>query len=222
MRYLALATDYDGTLARDGIVDEATLDALQRLRASGRALILVTGRELDDLRSIFPRLDLFDRVVAENGALVHRPENETETTLGDPPPIPFLDALKARGVDPISVGRVIVASRTLHKDTIIDVIRDAGLDVQVITNKGALMILPAGLTKASGLALALDELGIDRSKTVAIGDAENDLALFEISGCAVAVSNALDLVKERANRVTQASHGAGVTELINNLILDDV
>ena len=46
MHYLALASDYDGTLATDGRVDNATIAALERLRDSGRRLLLVTGREL--------------------------------------------------------------------------------------------------------------------------------------------------------------------------------
>lgn len=54
MRYLALACDYDGTLAADGHVQEETVAALERLLASGRKLILVTGRQLEDLLSVFP------------------------------------------------------------------------------------------------------------------------------------------------------------------------
>ena len=80
MRYLALATDYDGTLAKDGRVDEPTLEALERFRDSGRRLILVTGRELDELLEVFPQVDLFERVVAENGALAlssRRPRGES-------------------------------------------------------------------------------------------------------------------------------------------------
>ncbi|MGZ9021301.1 MAG: HAD family hydrolase, partial [Rhodoplanes sp.] len=56
MHYQALATDYDGTLATDGRVDEAVLAALQALRASGRRLILISGREHEDLLRVFPSL----------------------------------------------------------------------------------------------------------------------------------------------------------------------
>ncbi len=73
MRYLVLACDFDGTLASDGKVRVETLAALQRLRDSGRKLILATGRELKDLLDIFPAIDLFDRVVAENGGVLYRP-----------------------------------------------------------------------------------------------------------------------------------------------------
>src|SRR5947209_19729751 len=98
MRYLALACDYDGTLAHHGRVDEATLAALERLLATGRKLILVTGRELPDLLSVFPHLGLFERVVAENGALLYRPGSREEKLLGAAPPQSFLQALRRRGI----------------------------------------------------------------------------------------------------------------------------
>src|SRR5688500_20361299 len=110
MRYLALATDYDGTLAHDGAVDHAAVSTLERLRATGRRIILVTGRTLDDLVRVCPHLPLFDRVVAENGALLYRPDNKSETLLGERPPHKFIDTLRHRGVAPLSVGQVIVAA----------------------------------------------------------------------------------------------------------------
>ena len=102
MRYVALACDYDGTLAHDGTVADETVVALERLRESNRKLILVTGRQLDDLMRVFARLDLFDRVVVENGALLYRPATREERRLAEPPPPRFVDALRARGV-PLSV-----------------------------------------------------------------------------------------------------------------------
>src|ERR1700722_1287176 len=98
MRYLALAPDYDGTLAHHGQVDAPTLAALQRLRNSGRRLLMVTGRQLEDLQKTFSRLDLFDQVVAENGALLYRPDSHEEKVLAAAPPQSFLDALRERGV----------------------------------------------------------------------------------------------------------------------------
>ena len=111
MRYFGLATDYDGTIARDGRVDGPTVDALRRIRASGRKLIMVTGRELDDLLAIFPHCDLFDRVVAENGALIYHPDTAGVRVLTEPPSQRFIDELKKRGVHPLSVGRTICGSR---------------------------------------------------------------------------------------------------------------
>src|ERR1700746_3347142 len=110
MRYHALACDYDGTLASDGIVHPHTLEALERLRKSGRKLILVTGRELGDLLQVFPGAEIFDRIVAENGALIYRPETREEKVLGEPPPEKFIEYLREKNVTPLSVGHSIVAT----------------------------------------------------------------------------------------------------------------
>ncbi len=222
MRYLALACDYDGTLATDGRVDENTEAALERLLDSGRKLILVTGRQLDDLIQVFPRINLFELVVAENGALLYRPASCDQRLLGDRPPEEFITTLRERGVDSLSVGRVIVATWHPHETTVVETIRDLGLDLQVIFNKNAVMVLPSGINKAVGLNAALSELGLSPHNTVGVGDAENDQAFLELCKCSVAVANALPMVKQQADLVTSGSRGAGVTELIDKLIASDL
>src|SRR5215472_10474663 len=126
MRYFALATDYDGTLARHGIVNESTIAALQRLRASGRRLVLVTGRRLPELLDTFGRTDLFDLAVIENGAVLYHPENKQERALADGPHPAFVDLLRSRGV-PLGVGHVIVATIDTYKETVLDTIAELGL-----------------------------------------------------------------------------------------------
>src|ERR1700757_3797830 len=110
MRYLVLACDYDETLAQQGRAADATLAALRRVRESGRHLILLTGRQLPDLLDICACHDLFSRIVAENGALLYDPATRKEKLLADPPPPALADALRARGVDPLGRGRVILAT----------------------------------------------------------------------------------------------------------------
>src|SRR5690349_5296713 len=83
MNYLALASDYDGTLATDGRVIDSTLAKLRELKESGRKLILVTGRELPELLGIFPEIALCDVVVAENGAILYWPHDQKEEILGE-------------------------------------------------------------------------------------------------------------------------------------------
>jgi HAD superfamily hydrolase (TIGR01484 family) len=222
VRYLALATDYDGTLAHHGRVADSTWAALRRLRASGRKVVLVTGRELPDLHTVCPSLDLFDRVVAENGGLLYRPATREEQLLAPAPPGEFVRALRERGVEPLSVGRTIVATWEPHENTVRQTIRDLGLELQVLFNKGAVMILLAGVNKATGLDAALAELQLSPHNVVAVGDAENDHAFLARCACAVAVANALPLLKEHADLVTAADHGAGVEELIAELLADDL
>ena len=222
MRYHALACDYDGTLASQGRVDEKALAALKRLRNSGRRLILITGRELDDLLRVFPQIELFDRVVPENGALLYQPATREEKLLGRRPPEEFISALRRQGVSPLSVGRVIVAIWRPHETTVLKVIHDLGLELQVIFNKGTVMVLPSRVDKATGLIAALRELELSPHNTVGIGDAENDLAFLGLCKCSVAVNNALSTLKEQVDLVTNADHGVGVIELIDRLIDSDL
>jgi len=221
MRYLALATDYDGTIARDGIVSQTTLDALARLGASGRKLILVTGRELDDLLRVFPEYRRFDRIVAENGALLLNPATGATRLLTEPPPERLVAELRQQGV-PVSVGRTILATVEPYENQVLAAIRALGLEWHVIFNKGSVMVLPSGITKATGLTAALAEFAIAPEHVVGAGDAENDHAFLNLCGCAVAVANALPALKERADLVTAGIDGAGVTEVIDRLLADDL
>jgi hydroxymethylpyrimidine pyrophosphatase-like HAD family hydrolase len=222
MRYLALACDYDGTIALHGRVGDSTVAALERLRASGRRLLLVTGRELDDLIRVFPAVHVFDRIVAENGALVYEPATRELHALADAPPDEFVRELERCGVAPLSVGRVIVATCEPNDPIVFEVIHDLGLELQVIFNKGAVMVLPSGINKATGLRSALDALKLSPHNTVGVGDAENDHTFLDASECAVAVANALESVRARADFVTAADHGAGVVELIDRMIASDL
>lgn len=222
MRYLALATDYDGTLASDDKVAEQTIRALERLRVSGRRAILITGRRLDDLLAVCSCVQLFDLIVAENGAIVYDPASREETQLATPPSKLLIEGLQARGVAPLEIGQVLVATHAPHRAAVQDVIWELGLEVQVIGNSGAVMVLPAGVNKATGLEYALRELGLSRHEVVGIGNAENDHSFLERCECAVAVANAPPSIKQIAALVTVAKNGNGVIELIDELIADDL
>jgi hydroxymethylpyrimidine pyrophosphatase-like HAD family hydrolase len=222
VRYRVLAFDYDGTLAKDGRVADSTVAALERAGRSGRQLLLVTGRELDDLQRVFPRLDLFDRVVAENGGLLYRPDSRRREPLGGSPPAEFVARLREQDVTPLGVGEVMVATREPHDKTVLDAIRELGLELQVIFNKGAVMVLPAGVNKATGLATALAELGMSPHNVLGVGDAENDHAFLDACECSVAVANALPALKESCDVVTAGSRGAGVEEIIGRVVDSDL
>ena len=222
MYFLALASDYDGTLAHDGIVGEASLRALRRLKESGRRVILVTGRELPDLQRVFPDLDLCDIVVLENGALLYEPGADAETPLTEPPSEALVAELRARNVTPLSVGRSVIATWEPMEAVVLEAIRDLGLELQITFNKGAVMVLPTGVNKATGLLAALTRIGLSPHNVVAVGDAENDHAFLSVCGCAVAVANALPAVKETADLVTSGARGDGVVELVDQLLESDL
>jgi HAD superfamily hydrolase (TIGR01484 family) len=220
MLFCALASDYDGTLACDGRVDEPTLEALRRFKASGKRLILITGRELVDLRAVFDSMDDFDAVVVENGAVMYLPATQEERPLAPPPPERFIASLRAKGVKPLSVGRSVVATWTPNESILLETIRELGLDWQLTFNKGAVMCLPPGINKASGLQAAVEQLKLSAHNVVGIGDAENDQAFLAACGCSVAVANALESVLENTDMRTTAARGAGVAQLIDRWLKD--
>jgi hydroxymethylpyrimidine pyrophosphatase-like HAD family hydrolase len=222
LRYFTLVCDYDGTLAHDGQVSDQVIRSLERLLSSGRKLIMVTGRKLDDLKQCFHHIDLFERVVAENGALLYRPADHGIKNLAEPPPPEFIAELGRRGVHPVSVGNSIVSTWQPHETIVLEAIRDFGLEMQVIFNKGAVMVLPSGVNKATGLREALTELRLSRHNAVGVGDAENDHAFLSLCECAVAVANALPMIKGRCDLVTNGDHGLGVIELIDRILATDL
>jgi phosphoglycolate phosphatase (TIGR01487 family) len=217
MRFRAIASDYDGTLACDGRVDPQTIAGLQRLRESGRKLILVTGRELPSLRLVFSSLHLFDWVVAENGALIYDPVTLEERLLCPAASCELVAHLRQQGV-PISVGKCIVATVRPHDVAVLLAIRELNLNLQVIFNKESVMILPRGTNKSTGVSAVLSGLGLLSQSVVGIGDAENDHDLLNFCGCSVAVANAIPALRQRADVVTDGSYGAGVLEVIHRLI----
>jgi hydroxymethylpyrimidine pyrophosphatase-like HAD family hydrolase len=218
--YQVLATDYDGTLAHHGVVSAETLDAVRRLRAAGKTLVLVTGRELEELKQVFPEIALCDLVVAENGGLLYWPGTRQIKLLGEPAPPAFVERLRERGV-PVAVGRVIVATVEPHEVAVLQTIKEMALELEVIFNKGAVMILPTGLNKATGLREGLARMGFSTRYTIGVGDAENDHAFLRICGCGIAVANALPALKSRADFVTARPHGEGITELIDQLLANN-
>jgi HAD superfamily hydrolase (TIGR01484 family) len=222
MQYHALAVDYDGTLATDGLVDDRTVEAVRRVRESGRRLILVTGRIIPQLLQVFPQIRLCNLVVADNGGVLYDPELDEKYPLAELPPREFIEELARRGVPKMEVGDAIVATWEPHETTVLNVIRDLGLELQIIFNKGAVMILPTGVNKATGLRAALTRLGLSHHNAVGVGDAENDEAFLKLCDASVAVDNALDVVKKQVDLVMTGARGAGVAELIDQLLANDL
>lgn len=222
MRYKSLACDFDGTLADDGKISVDTLAALDRLKSSGRSLLLVTGRLLDDLFGTFPEYAICERIVAENGAVIYNPSDRSTKHLAASPSQKFIEALRRRNVGPLEIGQSIVAAHRIHEDAILEAIAEIGDGLQAIYNKYAVMVLSEGINKGTGLQEALSELALSADAVVGVGDAENDFALLAACGCAVAVANSIPELKEFADITTVAPSGKGVEELIEHLLRNDL
>ena len=217
-----LAVDYDGTIAAHGRLDAATARALRRVRESGRKLFLVTGRLLPDLRTVCPDVDvLFDAIVAENGAIVHFPGRRDTRVVGAAPEPALVAALSGLGVR-FELGASIIATDEAFSERALMAIREAGVERSLVFNKGSLMLLPGGVTKGTGMLAALGAMELSSHNVVAVGDAENDHAFLSLAECAVAVADAIPALQERADHVTRHGNGAGVVELIETHVLNDL
>ena len=149
------ACDYDGTIAVDGRVAEPTARALERVCQSGRKLVLVTGRTLPDLERAYPECErMFDAIVAENGAVLYRPGTREVRALGAPPEPSLLQALRRRGVA-FALGTSSIHTAAAAAEATLAAIREVGVERTLVFNRDSLMLLPAGVTKGSGLEAAL-------------------------------------------------------------------
>jgi hypothetical protein len=161
-------------------------------------------------------------VRCHRGALLYWPAEDREEILGEPPPPQFITEITQRDVKPFSVGRVIFATWRPHETAVLDVIQTLGLEYQIIFNKRAVMVLPGGINKATGLAKALKRMKLSPHHVVGVGDAENDHAFLDSCAVAVAVENALPTLKAHCDLVTAGDHGCGVCELIDRMLADDL
>lgn len=214
----AVALDYDGTIAEDGMVDQHVLTATAELRRRGWRVILCTGRILMELKEVFPGVEKhFDAIVAENGAVVALP-GRPDRELGPPAPLDLLEALHRRRI-PARAGAVLLATQARHAVAVLKEIGRLGLDVQLVRNRAELMLLPPGVTKATGLVDALGEVEISRHSTIAFGDAENDIAMLLACEIGVAVGNAVDSLRRQADIVLDEPDGAGIAEYLMGPVL---
>ncbi|WP_137722754.1 HAD family hydrolase [Prescottella subtropica] len=90
-------------------------------------------------------------------------------------------------------------------------------DLTYSTNNGLVEVSAPGVTKASGLQLAADRLGVDASGLVAFGDMPNDIPMLEMAERGVAMGNAHPEVKAAADEVTLANTRDGVARVLERL-----
>lgn len=214
-----LAADYDGTLAECGRMSAATEAALRSLRDGGFRLVLVSGRRLDNIRQVCGRLDLFDAVILENGAVSFCPATETEQLIAPAVDERFLAGLARELPDePLFVGRSMVATAAENAGCVEVLIALGGYDLDIIGCGRRILVLPTGVHKGSGLSHALASLGLHRDQVIAVGDEENDIELFK--GCALtaAVGNAAPELKATANLVLPGEAGQSVQCLVDMLL----
>ncbi len=219
MYYKVVALDLDGTIAMHDQVEQETWTVLRAVKEAGYAIVLVTGRHLAAIDALGSFEDLCEAIVAEDGAAILFPS--TQSVL-----LPFgqlapevWSKLKALDI-PLEKGTAIVSTWTPHDQAVMQVLSDTGFAASIEFNKGAVMVMPPGATKGTGLLVALEEMGYSPHNVIAFGDAENDRSLFQQVELAVAVENATPGIKALADVHLAHSNGKGVRTFLRSLLED--
>ena len=207
MKLLAIALDYDGTIAKDNKLDDRVRDAIGLLRAKNIVVLIVTGRIMEDLRRVAGDLHFVDGVVAENGAVVEFTDSGYSKVLGSPPPARFLEAMRAEGIS-FQAGQSIVESDASDAPRLLAIVQRLELPLVLVFNGGRVMVLPQAISKATGLYEALRILRLSPHNALAIGDAENDHELLRACEVGVAVEWGSEALKAAADYILP---GAGPT-----------
>jgi hypothetical protein len=216
MKLAAIAIDYDGTIATEGVFDPSVRDAIALLRLRGIAVVLVTGRRLVELKSVAGNLGCFNAVVAENGAVLYFPESGRHAVIGHAPSRTFLESLSRRGID-FAVGESIVESEASRATSVLDVIRSLELPLFLAFNRSRLMVLPPGIAKSSGLRRVLSTLRLSIHNTIGIGDAENDHDLLDACEVGVAVEWGSPALRIVADEIIAGAGPPAVADYLRGL-----
>ncbi len=216
MRFLTTALDYDGTIARNDQLDSRVREAIAELRAQNIVVLIVTGRILEDLRSVAGDLHFVDGVVAENGAVLEFTDSGYSRVMGPPPPANLLEALGREGIS-FKAGRSIVEANAAEAPRLLAILERLELPLALVFNRGRVMVLPQAISKATGLREALKILRLSPHNTVAIGDAENDHELLQSCEAGVAVAWGSETLKASAYYVLSGDGPAAVADYMREL-----
>ena len=217
MKLSVIALDYDGTISRHDRLDTFMTDAIADARRRGIAVMLVTGRRLDDLRRVAGRLEFVDSVVAENGAVVHFPDGGLTTTLGPPIPPAFVARLQKEGI-PFQAGHCLIEGDAGAAPRMLDVIRELELPIVLVFNRSRVMAMPQGISKATGLRAALETLRKSPRNAVAIGDAENDHELLRFAEVGAAVEWGSPSLRAAADIVISGDGPVAVADFVKRIV----
>ena len=216
MKFSALAIDYDGTIATDGVFEPTVRAAIGELRQRGIAVILATGRRISDLHAAAGDLTCFDAIVGENGAVVEFPASGRHVVIGHRPSQAFQDELQRRRI-PFVAGECVLEAEARWAGPMLEIIRSLEQPLILAFNRGRLMILPQAIGKSTGLRHALYSLRLSIHNTIGIGDAENDHDLLDACEVGVAVAWGSRALRGVADEIIDGSSPQAVADYIRRI-----
>lgn len=217
MKPRVLALDLDGTIAVDDAIEVDVLAAIQEARDAGLMVVLVTGRALSDLDALLPTRASFDAVVAENGAVLRLPTLPAPILLCPTPDPRFLAELTRRGIRHHH-GLCVVDAAADVAPEVVETIRTLGLPLAITFNRSRLMVLPHGVSKATGLQEVFWRLRISAHNAIAVGNAENDHDMLAACEIGAAVAWGSDELRRRADEIVPGHGPRAVAAYIRDIL----
>ncbi len=220
MKFKAIVADIDGTITCEK--RELHLGAMKKIRSLKVPVVLATGNTLCYARTASRLIGLNGAVIAENGGAVtirFDLQGTFEESLEEcEKAYSFLsDYFKLTKLDPLYRKTEIALRRDFDLEKARNLLKSQNLDVEMVDTKYAIHLKSTKINKGFGLKKLASMMGLKSKDFVAIGDSENDVEMFEVSGFGIAVGNGDKIIKEAADYVTEASFGDGTVEALEFL-----
>lgn len=222
LNFKAFVLDIDGTICDyDGILNVEAINSIRWLRKAGYEVILASGRGPWDTYYLGVFLGSTKMAVCENGGVLMTSPTSLKLYSDKSRSLEAYDVL-CKNIEDVRVKPVsarlteVVLLRTFDPKIGVEILDKANIPVQILDSKFALHLTRKDISKAGALKEGLEILGISPDETVAIGDSETDLPMFELCGYSMAVGNASEFVKSKADYVAKGQIGDGAVEAIQH------
>ncbi len=224
-----VAVDIDGTLTNeDKLIEPSVIDALQRLEQAGIPVILATGNVRAITYGLWRFLNLSGPICCENGGVLWHPDwgetkyraDGSEAKAAAQWLATKIEGLRWEGIETNQWRESEwCLSPNEDLDKITQLIENSQWShLSVIRTGFAIHLMEPQLSKGSGLQIILKKMGLTPDDLLCVGDAPNDLSMFEISRWSVAVGGAFAYVTQAADVASPLPHGKTIEPLVNAIL----
>ena len=223
MSIKCFVVDVDGTITENGgKLDLQAVQVLRLLEESGYKVILASGRSYCELYSLALFLGITKMAVAENGGvIVYSPQELVINHDKD-------ECLKAyeylsKEIKEVNLRKIfprfteVVIERTFDIEYGKKIIKENKLDVTLTDSGYGYHICGKDVNKANGFEEILKKLKFTWKETVAIGDSETDLELFEKAKYSISLGQSPKHVKDKSDYSARNIMGKGFVEAVEHI-----
>ncbi len=229
MRIKAISLDIDGTITyRDRRLSVDALKAIRLAENRGLPVMLVTGNSVPFAEAAAVFIGTSGPVIAEDGgALSFKGEGtmrkrvfltdmDEEWILWSEVKRRYPEAVLSYSMHERKAGLVMM--RTVPVEAVREIIAELGLNLIAVDSGFAIHIKKPWINKGTGIEKACEFLGISPKEVAHVGDGENDLDAFRVVGYRIAIAQAPESVKEKADYITEKPYGDGGAEAIMHIL----